>query len=152
MIVYKKVETEIDAEILRQHRNKCKDFMTRSTAYITEEDQQAWFKTAHEKYDLFIAYEVVHGAVIIDAGYGVIHREPGQSLLTGGLVPEYRNKGIGQQLFKFLIDQCRKDRPIRLEVLKENTRAFAVYLKLGFKVTGENSKIYFMEYEYDSVI
>jgi hypothetical protein len=38
--VYKKVETELDAEILRQHRNVCKDFMTRSTSYITEQQQQ----------------------------------------------------------------------------------------------------------------
>jgi len=42
--------------------------------------------------------------------------------------------------------------PIRLEVLRDNTRAFKTYESLNFKVTGETDKIYFMEYHYDSVI
>ena len=68
MLVFKKVITSAEAEILRNIRNECKDFMTRSTSFITEEQQQAWFKTAHERYDLYIAYSVEHGAVVVDAG------------------------------------------------------------------------------------
>ena len=150
--VYKKVETEIDAEILRQHRNVCKDFMTRSTSYITEQQQQEWFRAAHKKYDLFLAYEINHGSIINDIGYGLIHKNEDASLLTGGLLPNYRDKGIGQHLFKFLIDQCDKRKPIRLEVLKTNTRAFIVYIKLGFKLVKEDARLYHMEYEYDSPI
>ena len=81
--VYKKVETELDAEILRQHRNVCKDFMTRSTSYITEQQQQEWFRHAHTKYDLFLAYEISHGAIINDIGYGLIHKNEDAYLLTG---------------------------------------------------------------------
>ena len=55
-------------------------------------------------------------------------------------------------VFKFLIDQCHKSLPIRLEVLKTNTRAFKTYESLNFKVIGENDNLYFMEYQYDSVI
>jgi len=73
-------------------------------------------------------------------------------LLTGGLVPEYRDKGLGKVIFKFLVDQCHKSLPIRLEVLKTNTRAYKTYEGLNFKVTGENDNLYFMEYQYDSVI
>lgn len=152
MIVYKKVETEAEAEVLRQHRNTCKDFMTRSTAYITEEEQKEWFKTAQDKYDLYLVYEVSHGAVIIDVGYGVIHKGERESFLTAGLLPNYRGQGIGQNVFQFLINNCDRKKPIKLEVLKTNTRAFIVYIKLGFTVVRESDTIYYMEYNYDSPI
>lgn len=151
-LVYKKVTTEAEAEMLRGIRNECKDFMTRSTAFITKDQQTEWFKTAAEKYDLFICYEVAAGAVIVDAGYGVIHKNADESLLTGGLLPQYRNKGLGQNVFQYLIDQCDRSKPIRLEVLKTNKRAFSVYDRLGFIVMSEDDRIYNMEYGYDSPI
>ena len=152
MLVFKRVTTEAEAEILRTIRNKCASFMTRSTEEISPEQQKAWFKTAFKKYELYIAYYVEYGAVVVDAGFGVIHLEPEQYLLTGGLVPEYRDKGLGKHLFKFLVDNCNKQLPIRLEVLKSNIRAFKVYESLGFQVDGETDKIYTMEYKYDSGI
>lgn len=151
-LVFKRVTTTSEAEMLRVIRNQCKDFMTRSTDYITPEQQQEWFKTAYKKYELYIVYAVEYGAVIIDAGFGVIHLNDNEYLLTGGLVPEYRDKGLGSTLFKFLVDNCNKQQPIRLEVLKSNTRAFKTYEKLGFTITGEDDRLYFMEYRYDSVI
>jgi len=152
MILFKKVETGTDAEILRQHRNTCKDFMTRSTEYITADQQQEWFSTAKTKYDLYLAYDLQYGAIICDVGYGLIHKHVDQSLITGGLLPMYRGQGIGQELFQFLINTCPKTKPIRLELLKTNTRAFIVYIKLGFKIIGEDDKLQYMEYEYDSSI
>lgn len=151
-LVFKRVTNAAEAEILRCIRNECKDFMTRSTDFITPEQQQEWFKTAYKKYELYIAYAVEFGACIVYAGFGVIHLDEKEYLLTGGLVPEYRDKGLGTTLFKFLIDNCNKQQPIRLEVLKDNIRAFKTYEKLGFTVVGGNDKVYFMEYQYDSVI
>jgi len=46
MLVFKRVTTPAEAEILRTIRNECKDYMTRSTEYITPEQQAEWFKTA----------------------------------------------------------------------------------------------------------
>ncbi len=152
MLVFKRVTTPAEAEILRTIRNDCKDFMTRSTDHITPEQQAEWFKTAFKKYELYIAYYIEHGVIAVNAGFGVIHLEDEQYLLTGGLTPDYRDKGLGAPLFKFLVDNCNKQLPIRLEVLKTNTRAFKTYEKLGFVVTDENEKIYTMEYQYDSVI
>lgn len=152
MLVFKRVTTPAEAEILRTIRNDCKDFMTRSTDYITPEQQAEWFKTAFKKYELYIAYYIEHGVVAVNAGFGVIHLENDQYLLTGGLTPDYRDKGLGTPLFKFLIDNCNKQLPIRLEVLKTNTRAFKTYEKLGFVITGEKEKLFTMEYKYDSVI
>jgi len=151
-IVFKRVTTSAEAEILRTIRNKCREYMTRSTDYITPEQQEEWFKTAFRKYDLYIAYAIEHGVCIVDAGFGVVHKNEDEFLLTGGLVPEYRDKGLGKVIFKFLVDQCHKSLPIRLEVLKTNTRAFKTYEGLNFRVTGENDKLFFMEYQYDSVI
>jgi ribosomal protein S18 acetylase RimI-like enzyme len=151
-IVFKRVTTSAEAEILRTIRNKCREYMTRSTDYITSEQQEVWFKTAFRKYDLYIAYAIEHGVCIVDAGFGVVHKNEDEFLLTGGLVPEYRDKGHGKVIFKFLVDQCHKSLPIRLEVLKTNTRAYKTYEGLNFKVTGENDNLYFMEYHYDSVI
>jgi ribosomal protein S18 acetylase RimI-like enzyme len=151
-IVFKRVTTPAEAEILRTIRNKCREYMTRSTDYITPEQQEEWFKTAFRKYDLYIAYAIEHGVCIVDAGFGVVHKNEDEFLLTGGLVPDYRDKGLGKVIFKFLVDQCHKSLPIRLEVLKTNTRAYKTYEGLNFKVTGENNNLYFMEYQYDSVI
>ena len=151
-IVFKRVTTPAEAEILRTIRNKCREYMTRSTDYITPEQQEVWFKTAFRKYDLYIAYAIEHGVCIVDAGFGVVHKNEDEFLLTGGLVPEYRDKGLGKVIFKFLVDQCHKSLPIRLEVLKTNTRAYKTYEGLNFKVTDENDNLYFMEYQYDSVI
>lgn len=151
-IVFKRVTTPAEGEILRTIRNKCREYMTRSTDYITPEQQEEWFKTAFRKYDLYIAYAIEHGVCIVDAGFGVVHKNEDEFLLTGGLVPEYRDRGLGKVIFKFLVDQCHKSLPIRLEVLKTNTRAFKTYEGLNFRVTGENDNLYFMEYQYDSVI
>ena len=151
-LVFKRVTTSNEAEMLRVIRNQCKDYMTRNTSEITPEEQLEWFKTAYKKYELYIAYAVEHGVCIVDAGYGLIHLNEKEYMLTGGLVPEYRDKGLGTNLFKFLIDNCNKQIPIRLEVLKDNLRALKTYERLNFTTTGETDKIFTMEYKYDSCI
>lgn len=151
-LVFKRVTTPAEAEILRTIRNGCREFMTRSTDYITPEQQQEWFKTAHKKYELYIAYAVEHGAAVVDAGFGVIHKNEEESLLTGGLLLNYRDRGLGKVVFKFLLDQCTKLLPIKLEVLKTNTRALKTYESLNFKVISEDDRLFYMEYVYDSVI
>ena len=151
-LVFKRVTTSNEAEMLRVIRNQCKDYMTRNTSEITPEEQLEWFKTAYKKYELYIAYAVEYGACIVDAGYGLIHLNEEEYMLTGGLVPEYRDKGLGTILFKFLIDNCNKQIPIRLEVLKDNLRALKTYERLNFTTTSETDKIFTMEYKYDSCI
>jgi ribosomal protein S18 acetylase RimI-like enzyme len=151
-LVFKRVTTSNEAEMLRIIRNQCKNYMTRNTSEITPEEQSEWFKTAYKKYELYIAYAVEYGACIVDAGYGLIHLNEKEYMLTGGLVPGYRDKGLGTILFKFLVDNCNKQIPIRLEVLKDNLRALKTYEKLNFITTGETDKIFIMEYKYDSCI
>jgi ribosomal protein S18 acetylase RimI-like enzyme len=152
VIYFKRVTSEADAEILRNVRNQCREFMTRHSDYITQEQQKEWFKDAHKKYELYIVYTVEHGAIIFEVGFGVIHKCDDCFMLTGGLMPDSRGKGFGKKVFKFLMDQCHKSLPIKLELLKNNIAAFKTYKNLGFSVVGENDRLIFMEYRYDSVI
>lgn len=151
-LVFKRVTTKPEAEILRTIRNDCREFMTRNTNYITPEAQEDWFKTAHKKYEMYIAYSVEYGAVIVNAGFGLIHKNENDFMVTGGLLIDYRDKGLGKSLFKFLVDQCHKSLPIRLEVLKTNIRAYKTYEALNFVTIDETDKIFIMEYKYDSPI
>jgi ribosomal protein S18 acetylase RimI-like enzyme len=126
--------------------------MTRSSEYITAEQQKEWFKTALEKYELYLVYGIEHGVIVVEVGFGLIHLCKDESLVTGGFLPDYRNKGLGTKLFRFLLDNCDKEKPIRLEVLKTNISALKTYQRLSFSVIGENENLYFMEYKHDSVI
>ncbi len=54
------------------------------------------------------------------------------------LVKEYRNKGIGTRLIGSLMDTARAERcPVTLNVIKGNP-AQSLYLRLGFRVIGED--------------
>ena len=58
------------------------------------------------------------------------------------LEKEYRGLGIGTSIIKNIIDQHNK---LYLWVYKNNTKAFNLYLKLGFDIVKETETRYFME-------
>ncbi len=74
------------------------------------------------------------------AGYAQLSKTFSQEV--GGLVvlveelyvsPQYRSKGLGREFFKFLEDGPARDaRRLRLEVTGSNTRAIALYERMGF--------------------
>jgi ribosomal protein S18 acetylase RimI-like enzyme len=148
------VRTEDEVERLRQIRNICKDFMTRNTSEISYEQQQNWYKNINKETNrLFLLHKIHYGVVDDMIGYGYIRVEDGIVLLTGGLIESERNKGYGSILFEYLVKNSESFKlPIKLEVLKTNMKAFAVYNKIGFRVIGDDGKIIKMEYYYDSVI
>lgn len=50
------------------------------------------------------------------------------------VLEEYRSKGLGRELFKYIEENCdKKLRRIRLEVELENGRAISLYKKMGFE-------------------
>ena len=60
------------------------------------------------------------------------------------LEPEYQGKGIGKAIIDELIhDAKKKQKSVKLSVLKKNP-AKRLYLKLGFKIVGEDPHEYFM--------
>ncbi len=69
------------------------------------------------------------------------------------LLPEYRGKGIGSDILRYLQKVCiAQDRKIRIGCFKENHRAKSLYLKLGFMQTEENDTHYILEYPNYTII
>ena len=56
---------------------------------------------------------------------------------------EYRNKGIGTDIIKNVINE---NDIIYLWVYKENVKAISLYKKLGFNVIDETDSRYYMKY------
>lgn len=54
-----------------------------------------------------------------------------------GVIPEFRNKGIGTAMFGFLLPYLRENgiKQMLLEVVKGNEVAIGLYRKLGFEIT-----------------
>lgn len=62
------------------------------------------------------------------------------------LLPEYRGKGIGSDILRYLQKVCiAQDRKIRIGCFKENHRAKSLYQKLGFMQTEETDTHYILE-------
>lgn len=153
-VVLKPVENDYDVESLRVVRNECRNYMTRNTNLISFEQQKNWWNNLDkENMKLFLLHKVVCGVAGFVIGYGVIRIENGEVLLTGGLNQTERGKGHGKQLFNYLVENSKQYKlPIKLELLKSNTRAFDTYKSIGFVVIGEDETKIYMEYQYDSVI
>ena len=73
-------------------------------------------------------------------------QEKGPVLLVDiSLLTEHRGQGIGGELLRDLIQQCRRDNvPLKLQVLKTNP-ALRLYERLGFLRTGEDQMYIQME-------
>ncbi len=77
-------------------------------------------------------------AVIEDkiVGYAVIDRWPDQDhLVSIAVIPESREKGVGQALLNHLIERSQTER-LKLEVRRNNKPALDLYRKNGFIQTG----------------
>lgn len=151
LLVLKKIETLEEALILRNIRNECREFMTRDTSYISEEQQKRWYANLKPDFKIFLLYSVELGVISSPIGYGLLREEGDSVLISGGLVESERGKGYGSILFNYLIKNV-KDKKIKLEVLKSNTRAFVIYNNLGFRVVNDDGELITMEYNYDSPI
>lgn len=74
------------------------------------------------------------------AGFGLLAKTFSQE--SGGIVvwieelfikPEYRSHGLGAEFFGFLNEQYKNASRFRLETEPDNTRAIALYKRLGFE-------------------
>ena len=62
------------------------------------------------------------------------------------LLEAWRNQGIGRSLIYQVLDQARElGKPVRLRVLRVNTRARKLYESLGFRVVSEMPERFVME-------
>jgi len=64
------------------------------------------------------------------------------------LLPEFQGRGIGSDLIlRELAHAKALGKPLRLQVLRANDRARALYERLGFRVVGETEHHFMMLFE-----
>jgi ribosomal protein S18 acetylase RimI-like enzyme len=66
---------------------------------------------------------------------------------------DYRNKGVGEKLLRFLIAWARKTRLIKrieLNVYERNKPAIHLYKKLGFKHEGKRLKVFYQNHKFEN--
>lgn len=150
-IIFTPITKLDDAQVMRVIRNECKDYMTRDTSFITEEQQEKWFSQLDlDNIKMFLMHICYHGAAIDTIGFGYCRRENDEVYVTGGLRPDSRDKGYGKLLFTYLVEQSKSfDCRITLEVLNSNSRAKRLYEKIGFYNIDKNDRITKMEHKND---
>lgn len=61
------------------------------------------------------------------------------------ILPKYQNKGIGSMIITSIIEESEKlNIPVKLEVLKSNSKAIQLYRRMNFYKYGENESHIFM--------
>lgn len=123
-----------DAQRMRVIRNECRLFMTRSTDEVTEEQQALWWDYNRDHISPFLYFARADRGLGDPLGYGIVRREQGSPLLTGGVREWARGKGYGEAIFRHLI--LAAGVPCRLEVRVDNTIAKHLYENLGFEYVG----------------
>jgi ribosomal protein S18 acetylase RimI-like enzyme len=85
--------------------------------------------------------ESVQVVVVDRADAGLLHveREPQELFLANIQIhPDFQNRGLGSAVVRTVIETGRQLRlPIRLQVLRVNTRARLLYERLGFSVSND---------------
>jgi ribosomal protein S18 acetylase RimI-like enzyme len=62
------------------------------------------------------------------------------------ILPEYQNRGVGEECVIRIIQDAEASKlPVRLQVLRVNTKAQTFWMRLGFKITGETDTHFLME-------
>jgi len=135
------VTSLVHLEQMRVIRNASREFMTRDQREISVAEQIAWWNALdHESWKCFV-FVVGYDEPGDPVGYGITRSyQDGSYSVTGALLSEYRGKGLGRQLFQFLVKQAWGGK-CWLEVLETNVRAQKLYESLGFRETKRENGI-----------
>jgi ribosomal protein S18 acetylase RimI-like enzyme len=122
-----------DAEIMRQTRNTCREFMTRDTHEISYDEQRLWFSTLDRQTILPYVYWI-EVEVKAPIGYGLVRLIDESWWISGGLIPRARGQGWGKRLFQGLADivTIGKQATCWLDVRASNYPARRTYESIGF--------------------
>jgi GNAT superfamily N-acetyltransferase len=130
--------TRLDqAEQMRVIRNACREFMTNNRREITAEEQAQWFLSIQDSETIlpFLYKPRPDHMYPKPFGFGLLRKERDKWWLTGGILPEWRGKGYGKDLFAELADYVHHlGETAWLTVWEHNERAMATYKSLGFVV------------------
>ena len=127
------VTTPEQALELRALRNECRQFMTRDTGEIGEEQQRAFLAGPLADGTAW-AYLMRTGRDGPAVAYGMLRADGAHLWLSCGVTEAQRGRGLGTLLARFVTASA--GRPVRLEVWQDNAAARRVYEKAGYTVTG----------------
>lgn len=144
--ILREMGSEIDAQIMREFRNECREFMTHNTAEIMEAEQVEWYREtylpARQKGELF-GY-IVRREDEEAIGYGLISKRDGRWWVSGGLSEDARGEGAGYFLFEQMTDMIHEDlrsEQAWLDVLNTNEGAKRLYEKLGYVAVSSTEQL-----------
>ena len=144
--ILREMGSEIDAQIMREFRNECREFMTHNTAEIMEAEQVEWYREtylpARQKGELF-GY-IVRREDEEAIGYGLISKRDGRWWVSGGLSEDARGEGAGYFLFEQMTDMIHEDlrsEQAWLDVLNTNEGARRLYEKLGYVAVSSTDRL-----------
>lgn len=133
MISFEAVATLAQSQELRVLRNECREFMTGSTAEISEARQRVFFGT-------HIVPGLVHAWLLRRDGKAVAYTllrpaEDGALWMSCGVAAAARGSGLGTlavSLVTAMGHHLNPKAPVRLQVWVSNTRARRCYVKAGY--------------------
>lgn len=128
---------------MRKIRNDCREYMTHDQSFIGIRRQIRWF------YDRYMP-ERERGrwrAWIFrydgkPVGFGLIRLIGDNWWLTGGLLYDWRGRGLGEWIFSHLIDMSGHN--VYIDVLTTNHRALELYDRMGFRPVSSDGKVVVM--------
>jgi len=80
---------------------------------------------------------------------GRLYTHESENEITGidiSLLPEFRGRGIGTKILRSLLAKAADKQKIFATQVERNNPAYQLYLRLGFKYTGDNGTYYCLEY------
>jgi len=130
--------TRLDqAEEMRVIRNACREWMTNDRMEISRAMQVEWFLSIAVREDVlpFLYKPRPDHMYPRPFGYGLLRKQNDKWWLSGGLLPEWRGKGYGKDLFAELAEYVHAlGETAWLTVWEHNERGLATYKSLGFTV------------------
>lgn len=122
-------------------RNATRQYMTHNTNFITTYEQEQWWAIKElNGYRVFIVeYDnVMIGFCMLRTMY-----DTGKEYGTLAIKEEYRNMGIGTQIYQFLIEQAGE---VWIDVRNDNIASYQAAIKAGFQVYHRSDDITVLVY------
>lgn len=137
-----------EAQLVRELRNEVRQYMTRSSAFITPEQQEIWFHNFRkdlENQHMHLYYQQ-NGCFI---GYCYLKRDE-SGKLWGSLAvkPEFQGLGYGTYIYK---DMIRTYKEVYIEIFADNNESLNAAQRAGFEILSVGDKIVVMKGERNEI-
>lgn len=114
---------------MRIIRNSGRQWMTRNTDAISEEQQRAWWLQASHDPSLDIW---LFSVAQTDVAYGLLRRESDQLWCSLAVLPQHQRHGYGTWIYRWLALSTTEN--VWAEILADNTPSIRACLKAGYQI------------------